>query len=782
METQQAVKANPEEIKRAIQALGKNRLTELRAYGPGGIISGYFTDTDKLATALYEVSENQTQGAVCWTIQRIDPVKVSGEASNMYFKAGKTTSDAAISDYEWFVLDFDPFRPSDLSSTGAEKEAARVVANNARAFFAQRAISTVLADSGNGFHILIRLAIPNTESAPALLKATLAAFAAKFGNPQVKIDQTLFNPSRILKAYGTVARKGPSTAERPHRLSQIIDAPASIHEHALDRAGLEKLLDDVNQQLSPELQATIALGASEYPVAGDEEVDSTVEWIKELLDLNGVRYDSQRFTKPVGQGYQTGFYVRCLWEPEHGYSGPTSTYVGSNESAQQISHCGHDTCRAGCAAAKNAGSTSIGRFKNTLKELRGKDYKEPLAEGRKPWEGFIDWGTYRTTVAWDGADVYTYTDTRADGSKTITKCSLSSGAVEVKDFAADGTPAKPQLNGLFDFKKPAITGDVYDFVLGPKQFLSEFRSQSQFPDGWFARGQVHLVAGPSGVGKSRWLYPALSAQFNREEYFGHPSFGLPYLVIALDRGGHSLTRTLNSMDLGSIRKHIQELDYCTGAEAFKKIRDLVEKCEVTPAVLLIEGLDIMVEKPNDPAPVAQFLKMLAKLAFHYHIAIIGTVGSPKMKQKDGWFTSDRDSIFGSAIWGRMTDTIVVMKFIQNKSSGEIEDAFRKMKVMPRDGAPEKFVTTFQGGRLVAPDIDMADVETDPSDPGMEWAKKQEGYWTVEQFSKALGVVRTTGWRRLQRLMEQDAVHIKPGPKEGAELYKVGPAPQTAAVS
>jgi hypothetical protein len=439
--------------------------------------------------------------------------------------------------------------------------------------------------------------------------------------------------------------------------------------------------------------------------------------------------------------------------------------------------CSHDTCASAYAEAraKNNALTRFQYFTNLVEQKTGVKYEPPVEAA---WEGWINWGTYTTTVAWDGADVYTYTDTRADGSKTITKCSQKSGAVEVKALAADGTPAK----GLFDFGKAAITGDVYDFVLGPKQFLSEFRSQSQFPDGWYARGQVHLVAGPSGVGKSRWLYPALSAQFNKEEYFGHPSFGLPYLVIALDRGGHSLTRTLNSMDLGSIRKHIQELDYCTGAEAFKKIRDLVEKCAVTPAVLLIEGLDIMVEKPNDPAPVAQFLKMLAKLAFHYHIAIIGTVGSPKMKQKDGGFTSDRDSIFGSAIWGRMTDTIVVMKFIQNKSSGEVEDAFRKMKVMPRDGAPEKFVATFQGGRLVASDIDMADVETAPSDPGMEWAKKQEGYWSVEQFSKALGVVRTTGWRRLQRLMEQDAVHIKPGPKEGAELYKVGAAPQTVAVS
>jgi hypothetical protein len=44
----------------------------------------------------------------------------------------------------------------------------------------------------------------------------------------VKVDQTVFNASRIVKLYGTVARKGDHTPDRPHRLSRILVAPEEV--------------------------------------------------------------------------------------------------------------------------------------------------------------------------------------------------------------------------------------------------------------------------------------------------------------------------------------------------------------------------------------------------------------------------------------------------------------------------------------------------------------------------------------------------------------------------
>src|SRR5271155_92148 len=78
----------------------------------------------------------------------------------------------------------------------------------------------VVADSGNGYHLLYRIDLPSDDG--GLVKRVLAALAAQFNTPEVKIDEKVFNPARIVKLYGTKARKGDHTDERPHRWSKII--------------------------------------------------------------------------------------------------------------------------------------------------------------------------------------------------------------------------------------------------------------------------------------------------------------------------------------------------------------------------------------------------------------------------------------------------------------------------------------------------------------------------------------------------------------------------------
>jgi hypothetical protein len=77
----------------------------------------------------------------------------------------------------------------------------------------------VLADSGNGYHLLYRIDLPTDDC--GLVQRVLQKLACRFDSDAVKIDQKVFNPSRICKLYGTLARKGDHTPERPHRRSGI---------------------------------------------------------------------------------------------------------------------------------------------------------------------------------------------------------------------------------------------------------------------------------------------------------------------------------------------------------------------------------------------------------------------------------------------------------------------------------------------------------------------------------------------------------------------------------
>jgi len=135
-----------------------------------------------------------------------------------------TTRDADTHAYDLFVVDVDPERQAGLSATDAEKAAALDVALAVRAWFAEHGIECLLADSGNGWHLLVPL-VPRTGDdvvrAAQDAHDLLALLHARFSTPAAKVDVATFNPSRIHKLYGTRAVKGEPTPERPHRDSSV---------------------------------------------------------------------------------------------------------------------------------------------------------------------------------------------------------------------------------------------------------------------------------------------------------------------------------------------------------------------------------------------------------------------------------------------------------------------------------------------------------------------------------------------------------------------------------
>ena len=83
----------------------------------------------------------------------------------------------------------------------------------------------ILADSGNGYHARYRIDLANDDGARELVERVVKSAAAIFSDDKVTIDTSLSNASRIIKLYGTLARKGDDTSARPHRLVQLISVP-----------------------------------------------------------------------------------------------------------------------------------------------------------------------------------------------------------------------------------------------------------------------------------------------------------------------------------------------------------------------------------------------------------------------------------------------------------------------------------------------------------------------------------------------------------------------------
>jgi len=134
----------------------------------------------------------------------------------------------------WLLIDVDPIRtsgdPKD-NATDEEKEHARKVLEKVRAYLASLGWpAPVLIDSGNGWHLLYRIDLPNNDHAKQLVKATLYNLGSKFDTPEAGVDRSVHSVSRISKLPGTWAKKGLHSAERPHRLARIVFAPNSLVE------------------------------------------------------------------------------------------------------------------------------------------------------------------------------------------------------------------------------------------------------------------------------------------------------------------------------------------------------------------------------------------------------------------------------------------------------------------------------------------------------------------------------------------------------------------------
>ncbi len=184
-----------------------------REKGFESIHSGYFDDP---ATAAAAVCKHDSPNITGWyvTLNPVDP-KLLARRANRIAKVGKdsTTKDQHVTKRTRILIDFDAARPTGISSSDAEHDAALALAAEAADELGRRGWPEPLnADSGNGAHLDYAIDLPADDE--KLVERVLYAAQARFGctvdGVTIKIDIANHNPSRITKLYGSRARKGDS--------------------------------------------------------------------------------------------------------------------------------------------------------------------------------------------------------------------------------------------------------------------------------------------------------------------------------------------------------------------------------------------------------------------------------------------------------------------------------------------------------------------------------------------------------------------------------------------
>lgn len=196
---------NANTIHQAIELFKQpNELIEVRLIGNKVKASGYFRSAENLIKAI----KTYDNCNIYFVLNRISEACYAREQREKIIDNPKnTTSDNDITNREWFLIDVDPKRASGVSASNEEKEHAKQIINKVYVFLRDKGFaSPVICDSGNGFHLLYKINMPNIKGNADLLKSCLQVLDLYFSNEFCDIDKSVFNASRITKLYGDISK------------------------------------------------------------------------------------------------------------------------------------------------------------------------------------------------------------------------------------------------------------------------------------------------------------------------------------------------------------------------------------------------------------------------------------------------------------------------------------------------------------------------------------------------------------------------------------------------
>ncbi len=197
-------------------------------------------------------------------------------------------------------------------------------------------------------------------------------------------------------------------------------------------------------------------------------------------------------------------------------------------------------------------------------------------------------------------------------------------------------------------------------------------------EGWFPKGEVSLIGGSSGAGKTSWAMPLLEKMRKGGDIFGHTAKPRDYRVLLHDRSKKAMSRTAKSLGLST--EAIQRVIRLTTAQQSRPPAEILEAAiEREPGVecWFVEGLDLWITDPNKMEVVGPVIDGLQRIATRRNVAVLGTVGSPKQR--------------GSAALARKVETVVLLSLYEEENPNSV----RRCTVLPRNGRAETLYFEWQ---------------------------------------------------------------------------------------
>lgn len=287
--------------------------------------SGLFDNADALMACIWQ---HRNHGKVYTSLNR-----PGGHIRATNRMGASALRDADIAEIVRLPFDFDPCRPAGVSST--DDEMANSLDSRSRfvAYMTSRGWPMpILASSGNGYHAQYRVKLPANDETREMTRLIYRTLALMFSDELVGFDQTVENPSRIFRAYGTLNAKGEPTADRPHRVAEV-RTPAVLQIVPMRKVAA--LADEFSRRTAKPTRRFIPAVGGSVTGSGDYRTLDVAAWFQSAALYRG---------RSTERGKH---YVTCPWRGEHTTPSPATgsdTVVWDADGGWPTFHCSHSHC------------------------------------------------------------------------------------------------------------------------------------------------------------------------------------------------------------------------------------------------------------------------------------------------------------------------------------------------------------------------------------------------------------------------------------------------------
>lgn len=278
-----------------------------------GTVSGYYTNYKKLED---DVEKYNGKTNVFFTLNELNEGIISRSSNHLKSYATITTKDEEIIRRRYVLIDVDAKRPTGVSSTDIEHKKALELADEIKNHLKEEGFGCLIScDSGNGGHLLVPVDMDMDKDNNELIRNFLLVLDEKFTNEHAEVDITTYNPARICKLYGTVAVKGDSTDERPHRKSCILEDIDNFKITNVEKEVIESYVKKYGNKLfKKEKVVTVKRNVASVKTTSGFDVK---QWVEEKgfevtkikNELEGTLFQIKPCMFETGHDEDNGFFI-----------------------------------------------------------------------------------------------------------------------------------------------------------------------------------------------------------------------------------------------------------------------------------------------------------------------------------------------------------------------------------------------------------------------------------------------------------------------------------------